>query len=207
MLRAIGIDASWTGFAIVSYSVDEDGGERVVHSRWVSKPSPEIPQAERMDTLVREAMEFVLGENVTGTTTAIAVEGYAFGAKNGRESSGELGGFLRWNLWRAGLDARVVPPTTVKKFLTGSGGTKKDEMMMACLKRFGFESPNNDVCDAYVLARFAWDLATKRTKTMEELAAKTELLRGRGSTALSADSGKPKRPKKSAKRAKTDVQE
>ncbi len=86
----------------------------------------------------------------------IAIEGYAFGAK-GRAlfDLAEFGGVLRYNLWLGGHNYIDVPPSTVKKFATGRGNAKKDEIMLAVYKRWGVEFHTSDEADAYVLARIA----------------------------------------------------
>ena len=47
-----------------------------------------------------------------------------------------------------------VPPSTLKKFVTGKGNAKKDQMMLAIYKRWGTEFDNNDAADAYALAQY-----------------------------------------------------
>lgn len=86
----------------------------------------------------------------------IAIEGYAFGAKGAAMFSlGELGGVIRHRLWKNGFSYIDVPPTMVKKFATGHGNSKKDEIMLAVYKRWDEEFRTSDEADAYVLARIA----------------------------------------------------
>ncbi|MCX5318137.1 hypothetical protein [Streptomyces sp. NBC_00154] len=54
--------------------------------------------------------------------------------------------------WHPGL-LHAVAPTSVKKFVTGSGRADKDKMLLAVYMRWQFEAPNHDVADAYTLAR------------------------------------------------------
>lgn len=82
----------------------------------------------------------------------VAIEGYSFGSKNGREALGELGGILRMALFNANREPLVVPPTSLKTFATGSGNAPKDQVMMQAYKRWGIETGNNNECDACVLA-------------------------------------------------------
>jgi Holliday junction resolvasome RuvABC endonuclease subunit len=85
---------------------------------------------------------------------AVIFEGYAmgFGAGKGRAFDlGELGGVLKKAIWERGIDTLLVPPAVLKKFITGKGNTKKEEMFehLKGLSRFAFE--NNDEADAYGL--------------------------------------------------------
>lgn len=45
--------------------------------------------------------------------------------------------------------------TALKKFATGKGNTKKDDLAVHIFKRWGFEHPSDNVRDAYVLAQIA----------------------------------------------------
>jgi Holliday junction resolvasome RuvABC endonuclease subunit len=87
----------------------------------------------------------------------IAFEGYARGAATYREEMGELQGLLRVHTHDCGIPYIVVPPMSLKKFTTGSGGVDKNQMRLAVYKRWGFDSTGypDDVADAYALAQFA----------------------------------------------------
>lgn len=97
-----------------------------------------------------------------------AIEGYAFGARGAAMFSlGELGGVLRLLFHRHGLRFIDVPPSQVKKFATGRGNAKKDEIMLAVYKRWGVEFKTSDEADAYVLARIALALTEGDDKLTE----------------------------------------
>lgn len=89
----------------------------------------------------------------------VAIEGYAYGAANRAHQIGELGGVLRVLLhrWSQGDAERwkEYPPTVVKKFCTGKGNGKKEDMKLWAFKKWGVEFKTNDEVDAYVLARLA----------------------------------------------------
>lgn len=83
----------------------------------------------------------------------VVIEGYAYGSKFSREQMGELGGLYRLAAFDAGLEVAIVPPTSLKKYVTGKGVSEKDGVRMHCLKKWGYESTNNDDADAYALMR------------------------------------------------------
>ena len=86
----------------------------------------------------------------------IYVEGLSFGSRGGKML--ELAGlhyYIRTHLYLAGFDYKPVPPTVVKKFITGKGNCKKELMLLKVYKKFGIEFENNNLCDAYSLARYA----------------------------------------------------
>jgi hypothetical protein len=48
-----------------------------------------------------------------------------------------------------------VPPMTLKKYATGKGTSKKQEMLLQIYKRWGVEFNDDNAADAYALARLA----------------------------------------------------
>jgi crossover junction endodeoxyribonuclease RuvC len=111
----------------------------------------------------------------------LAIEGYAFGARNSQSHAlGELGGVLRLALWRSGLSYAVAPPTTLKTFAAGKGNVEKSVVAKELFKRFGVDLPGNDEVDASGLAivalassqavsqRSSW-LTVAQIKTLEKI--------------------------------------
>lgn len=77
-------------------------------------------------------------------------------------SIGEFGGFVRmlfrqyckYNNALHGNETcsfTKVPPTVLKKFVTGGGQSEKDQVSLHLYKRYGLETKNNDQADAGVL--------------------------------------------------------
>jgi Holliday junction resolvasome RuvABC endonuclease subunit len=52
------------------------------------------------------------------------------------------------------LRVAVIPPTSLKKYISDNGRCDKDRMMLCCYKRWKFDSENSDICDAFSLTRF-----------------------------------------------------
>lgn len=110
-----------------------------------------------------------------------ALEGYSFGSRNGRETAGELGGVVRLAAYDAGIPGDrllVVPPSTLKKYVTGKGTADKAVMLLHVYKRWGFETADHNVADAYALARFASAAAAPKdsqTKAFRQLLLKTRV--------------------------------
>jgi Holliday junction resolvasome RuvABC endonuclease subunit len=87
----------------------------------------------------------------------VALEGYAFGARVGREQAGELGGVVRLALHRAGVPFVVVPPSSLKAFATGKGNADKHAVGKELYKRWGVDLEGNDATDAGGLALIAFE--------------------------------------------------
>ena len=49
----------------------------------------------------------------------------------------------------------VIPPMTLKKYATGKGTSKKQEMLLQIYKRWGVEFSDDNAADAYALARLS----------------------------------------------------
>jgi crossover junction endodeoxyribonuclease RuvC len=88
--------------------------------------------------------------------SVIYLEGLSFASKG--QSILELSGlhyFVRVYLYETNCFFKLIPPTTLKKFITGTGKAKKELMLLKVYKRFGEEFSNSNLCDAYSLARLA----------------------------------------------------
>jgi len=65
---------------------------------------------------------------------------------------------------------KIINPTSLKKFVIGTKGkkkgSKKELMLLHCFKKWGVEFENNNLCDAYCLARMAMeDMMERQTTT------------------------------------------
>jgi len=86
------------------------------------------------------------------------IEGYAFMAK-GRSifNLGELGGVYRLLLARKFGGYTEIAPTSLKKFVTGKGNSKKDVMLERTFRKFGVGSEtltDDNQVDAFGLSMF-----------------------------------------------------
>ena len=81
------------------------------------------------------------------------IEGYAFAQASQAHQLGELGGVLRTMLYELGIRVLEVGPGQLKKFASGKGNTKKEQMALAIYKRWDREFATNDEADAFVLVQ------------------------------------------------------
>ena len=85
------------------------------------------------------------------------IEGYSFGSFGKSSSMSyliELGGILRYRLKQDNRDFIIVPPTVLKKFTTGSGNSKKEDMKLWLYKKYKTEFKTSDEADAFALMVF-----------------------------------------------------
>lgn len=147
----VGIDQSYTGFAVTVLNASTLEHNTVLGKFEAAKYPHEVDRLLAIE-------EFLLSSLSYWVVDAICMEGYANGAKFGREKAGELGYAVKRALRKRPVQALtpvIVPPTSVKKFVTGSGTAKKSEMLLGVYKRWGVEFKDDNKADSYALARIA----------------------------------------------------
>ncbi len=87
-----------------------------------------------------------------------AIEGYGFANTHTLATLVEIGTTFRKALHNRIIPTVEVPPSSLKKFVTGKGNTKKDQMRLAIYKKWGFEHDSDNIVDAYGLARYVQHL-------------------------------------------------
>jgi Holliday junction resolvasome RuvABC endonuclease subunit len=93
----------------------------------------------------------------------VVIEGYSFGSAQGMAALGELGGVIRMVLAdeadeHPSMGWAVSPPTSLKKYATGSGKADKTAMVVAARERLGYQGLSNDQADALWLRAAGLDL-------------------------------------------------
>jgi Holliday junction resolvasome RuvABC endonuclease subunit len=135
----LGIDQSYSGFAITA--LNTTGYKTTVYKaegRGVDRLKD--IQAHVMDTLVNY------------TILDVAMEGYAFSSQMAN-MLGELGGMVKMTLRDFGIYPLIVPPTNLKKYVTGKGnGIPKSQIMLYAYKKWGVELADDNAADSYGLA-------------------------------------------------------
>jgi len=140
----MGIDPSLVSTGVVVIHPQDN----VFHAAIKIKAGEEITQ--RIDKIAWEVMELVSLHR----PDLIVIEGLAMGGIRGNTYL-DLAGLhhvIRRDLINQRIE--VVPPTALKKFVTGRGNTKKDQMRLAVYKKWGVEFLTTDETDAYALAQW-----------------------------------------------------
>lgn len=96
-----------------------------------------------------------------------AMEGPSLGSTHREFDLGEISGVIKLLLLEAvGVEPWVIPPTTLKKFATGNGLAKKEDVLHAVKNKYGYDfTDRDDVADAFFLARMAWALNHPKLST------------------------------------------
>jgi hypothetical protein len=87
---------------------------------------------------------------------------------------GELGGVTRLALYNLKIPYVLVPPATLKKFITGKGNSPKNIMLKEIFKRFAMDFDDDNVADAYSLAQLGRAITGTNERPLVLLCHKSE---------------------------------
>ena len=148
----VGVDLSLVGTGIVI--IDHTG--RIVNQTLLDVKSEwyECPE-QHLNDIIKQC-KFIA--NVV-RVEKVAIEGLSYMSlsKTAHERTA-LNFMLRCYLYRRGVPFEIVPPKTLKKWTTNNGNATKDDMMKTALERWGAEFTDDNLCDAYCLARYIMNL-------------------------------------------------
>ena len=160
---SLGLDLSLTGTGVVKLS----DGKLISQNLIKSKPtSNNLDELKRL-SYIRDSID------ISGVDVAV-IEGLAFSVRNSTalvQLSG-LNYLVREMLHKNKIPFIIVAPTSLKKFATNKGNCQKDEVMLACYKRWHVTFKDNNISDAYILARIGealMDDSVKLTSIQEEV--------------------------------------
>lgn len=159
-LYVLGVDLSLTGTGVVggSFSQINDDFPSCTNFLLETKAGDGDHELE----LLRRALfvrDSILEATVQGQKQAVVfLEGYAmgFGKKGRLFDLAELGSLVKLGLVKKRIPFFVVPPTSLKKFITGKGNAQKADVRMGVYKRYGQDIANDNLCDAYGLCRMGF---------------------------------------------------
>lgn len=152
----VGIDLSLAKTGVVALSADG-------HKYCWRLHSPKM--AEVGSTVARLAVHrFLLKDffDTVGEPTLVGLENYGFGSTHRGMDIGEWGGVARLVLYDLGLDEKtvIIAPNTLKKFVTNNGRVPKNMMLREVYRLWGIEAEDDNVADAYALARAVMTIHT-----------------------------------------------
>lgn len=147
-VRYVGIDPSLSGTGLVI--LDESANVVLAESFEAGKesdPSRFIKLSEK------------IRNHLNPTTDKVLIEGFSYGSRGaGVSKMYGIGWMFRIMLEQEKFKWGEVAPTIVKKFGSGKGSAKKEDLILPVYKKWGFESNNNDITDAYIIARMMWSM-------------------------------------------------
>ena len=161
-----GIDLSLTGTGLVQFT---DSGDLV--SLITFRPKAKDGMA-RLDEIAMNVSGFIEPGD------SVVIEGLAFMSQtpSALERTG-LWYLLRHYFWQQKIPCVPVPPTSLKKFVTGKGNAEKQHMLLEVFKRWNISAADDNQADAYSLGRVGLCL---RGVAEPETQAQREVLRKLG---------------------------
>jgi Holliday junction resolvasome RuvABC endonuclease subunit len=169
---AVGIDQSLTGFAMTALNIENPS----FYETWVYKsPYSGVRRLSDIQWWMERKFDFL--ESQQCRIKDIAMEGTVL-ASHSALKLGELAGMVKLSIWGyfdGNLNSVIpfephlrtplqVPPMTLKKYASGKGTAKKQEMLMQMYKRWHVEFNDDNAADSYALARLAAGIATDATE-------------------------------------------
>lgn len=160
-MKFVGLDLSLTS---TGWCVLDDA--RLVSG--TIQPHAKLRGPERLEWLEKQ-LKGILKEHLTDPKEVVMCLEDAVVSKNGQVTIGlaQWQGVARLMLYKMGFGFYVCAPTALKKYVTGSGAAKKEQMLLAMFKNFKLDFQDNNEADAAGLALIA--RATEQVKTDEKL--------------------------------------
>ena len=148
----VGIDSSLTGTGFV---IVNNGGQ-IQKNEVISTKSNDRSEI-RIQQISNRIIELMSNYDIK----SVYIEGLSYGSTG--KSFSQLSALFYFILISIEnnfncdkkITRKVIPPGTLKKFITGKGTAKKELMLMKVYKRFGVEFDNSDLADAFSLAMLA----------------------------------------------------
>ena len=163
---ALGLDLSLTGTGVV---VLEDG--KIISQELIkSKPVPDgkpRDEVERIREIVNK-IEITVDEF---SPDIAVIEGLAFMVRNATAlvQLSALNYMTRAMLMDHNVPFIIVAPTSLKKFITGNGASKKDVILIELYKRWGVTILDDNEADAYGLSQIGLALKDGNSKVCTKL--------------------------------------
>lgn len=153
-MNFVGLDLSFrsTGLTVLSDSSDILSQELITNLTKEPIEQRIISISDRVFSVIEEFSPFI-----------VYMEGLSFSSSG--QASLDLAGlhfyirvFLHSNYPG---EFYIIPPTTLKKYVTGTGRCQKNLMLLKTYKKFGVEFNDDNLCDSYCLARYGVDTYKK----------------------------------------------
>jgi len=145
----VGVDHSLTGTGIVV--LDQDGC--IIEQKLIKTTSDQIDEKRMIDII--DGLSFI---PKIVKLKCVYIEGPSY-MSSGQAvlQMGALHYLIRIFLYRKKVKYKIIAPGSLKKFICGpgNGNAKKEFMLLNIYKKYGLEFKDNNIADAYSLARMA----------------------------------------------------
>ena len=158
---AIGIDQSLTGFALTAVDIYDPSS---FYCRVYKSPYFGVKRLYDIQVFLIDHLDYFVETGRDNEIVDLAMESTVL-ASHSALAMGELSAAVRLAIYTFFPDDDPrrfplrIPPMTVKKYASGKGNTKKQEMLLQIYKRWGIEFNDDNAADSYAIARMAGGLA------------------------------------------------
>lgn len=146
----VGLDLSLTGTGVIVLKEGKLDCQQLIKSK------PPADKSYLTETRRLMKIRDQIAEIVDNKKPVLAViEGMAFSIRSTTALT-QLSGLnymTREMLIERNIPFIIVAPTSLKKFVTGSGAAKKDVMLLETFKRYGISFADDNLADSHALAR------------------------------------------------------
>jgi Holliday junction resolvasome RuvABC endonuclease subunit len=161
----MGIDQSFGGFAIVVWVPEWQKADYDLKAYPAKNYGSGVDRLKAVTEHIVDVTHDIHKKDLD--VKHICMEGYARNSRFRREEAGELGATVKLTLTAAfGKPISyptIVAPTQLKQYVTGTAKASKDDMKRGVHSKWGELYFNDNLADAYGLARMAEAVATGQT--------------------------------------------
>ena len=153
--KFVGLDLSYTGTGLIV--LDNNG--LILEQKLISTDS----KNDTEDRILKIGDEIDFIPKIIGLG-GVYIEGPSYSSiGNQMLQMGALNFFVRIFLRKKNVNYKIIAPPTLKKWVAGTGKAKKEMMLLHIYKRWGIEFEDNNLADAYGLARMAMEEITNES--------------------------------------------
>jgi len=144
----VGVDPSYNGTAVIVLDENANIVEKLLYK------SVGESVEERL-WAINKTLSFI--PKIVGLKR-VYLEGPSYSSNGAFQlQMGALHFMIRMMLYKKKIKYEIIAPGTLKKFVAGNGSAKKEHMLLNVYKKWGIEFEDNNLADAYGLARMSYE--------------------------------------------------
>lgn len=130
------------------------------------------PDGVRLKHIFNEFTRIVKGKNVQ----MACMEGPSYHSVNKSFSMGEAYGVFKLCCSILDIPLVIVPPTKIKKYISGSGHASKSKVISSCNSVLGITTASDDIADAIACCTIARELGASEVVNIPKTRAALEVV-------------------------------
>jgi Holliday junction resolvasome RuvABC endonuclease subunit len=144
--RFVGLDPSFNGTGIIILDSNGEIIEQILHKAKEGEVEERLLDIEKKIKIIPNIPRLEI----------VYIEGPSYSSSGAFVlQMGALHYLTRLIFLKKKINYKIIAPGTLKKYVAGTGVAKKELMLLKTYKKWGVEFNDNNLCDAYGLARMA----------------------------------------------------